>query len=204
MKVKRLAGMLVLHIFVLGLTLDSHGQVPVSSYLDDEYHYGFRYPTSWQLTELPEGPAHRLSRVLLRGPGGSLFTVNIVPLDKKTSQLEFQSHGDNAEIIKQLGQQTIEGIYRPISQNLRARELKIGETVNLSNAEAIQYSLSTLNQMAKGDPVVAAGIHVLPFGKDYRIDFTMIARLNRSAEEDNQLMTAVFNSFRFAQQHPKR
>lgn len=202
---KKLWSLGLLFLAVMLITpLSLHGQVPMSLYVDSDYHYGFRYPAAWQLIEKPEGEANRLARVLLRGPKESLFTVNILPMGKATSQLEFQSQPDTSATIKSLGQQTIAGIYQPISQNLRATQLKTAEAVDLSNDEAIQYSISTLNQMAKGDPVVAAGIHVLPFGKDYRIDFTMITRLDRAAEHDNQLMTAVFNSFKLLREPSKR
>jgi hypothetical protein len=49
--------------------------------------------------------------------------------------------------------------------------------------------------MKNGRPIIVAGIHAIPFAKNYRIDFIMTAFWDRAAEKPNETLKAVFNSF---------
>jgi tRNA(Ile)-lysidine synthase TilS/MesJ len=56
--------------------------------------------------------------------------------------------------------------------------------------------------MKTGNPVIVAGTHVYPFAKDYSVNFIMTA-FHRGKAPENQLLTAVFNSFRLLDSPPK-
>jgi hypothetical protein len=164
-------------------------------YRDTEYNYAFLYPADWELRKLPEGEANKEMRVALRGVNGSLFTVVIAKSKKTLSRAEFKSHPRRSEIVDDMMRQTIDQIYRAITKNIGAEGMKIGERRDLSNATGVKFYISTLNTRKTGKPIVVAGIHAFPFARNYSINFMLTAFLDRTSKKENELLTAVFNSF---------
>lgn len=164
-------------------------------YRDEEFGYLFLYPANWKLEPLPEGKANPGVRVRLQGPAGSSFVVIVERSSQPLSKLEFQADPKADKRVEAMMRQTLEQTYRAISKSLGAIEMKIGEKRNLSDDYAVKYYLATLNRMKTGSPVVVAGTHAHPFFKDYSVNFIMTA-FHRGNAAENQILTAVFNSFR--------
>jgi len=164
-------------------------------YRDQEFGYLFLYPADWKLELLPEGKANLGMRVRLLGPAGSSFVVIVERASQPLSKLEFQSDPKAEKRVEAMMRQTLEQTYRAISKSLGAIEMKVGERRNLSDDYAVKYYLATLNRMKTGSPVVVAGTHAHPFLKDYSVNFIMTA-FHRGNAAENQILTAVFNSFR--------
>jgi len=176
---------------------------PLSEYRDNEFGYRFLYPSDWKLESLPEGEANPGMRVRLRGPSGSSFVVIIEPTDQALTKLEFQADPKAAsKRVEKMMSQTLEQTYQTISKSLGALSMKTGERRDLSDDQAIKFYLATLHQMKAGNPVIVAGMHVFPFSKDYSVNFIMTAFHSGKAAE-NEVLTAVFNSFRMLDAPPK-
>jgi hypothetical protein len=167
----------------------------LSEYRDREYGYRFLYPSDWHLEELPEGEANPAIRARLQGPSASSFLVIIERNGQPLSKLEFQTDQNAEKKVEAMMHQTLEQTYEGISKSLGAVSMKIGETRNLSDEYGIKFYLATLHRMKTGNPVVVAGTHVYPFSKDYSVNFIMTA-FHRSDAPENEVLTAVFNSFR--------
>ena len=170
-------------------------QQGVKQYWDKDYGYEFDYPAGWALQEFPEGETNRDMRVLLQGPNGSSFMVVVEKLPKPFSPEEFEANPDKRATVEKLMRQTVTDVYAPVSQNLKSSEMKVGALTDLSTETGIKYYISTLHRMKSGRPIIVAGIHTIPFSKNYRIDFIMTAFWDKTAEKQNEMLKAVFNSF---------
>jgi len=177
-------------IWLSAAALPANPQQRIETYVDPEYGYSFRFPSDWQLRKLPEGAANQNVRVRLDGPGRSSFTVVVEP-----SREDFGG-ADRGRTVEALMQKTITQVYRPISANIGAEKMIVGEKFDLSNEAGIQFYISTLHERQNGQPIVVAGIHAYPSAKDYSINFLMTAFFDPAATERNKALTAVFNSFR--------
>lgn len=173
----------------------AQAQQGLKQYWDKDYGYEFTCPEGWALQEFPEGEANGDMRVLLQGPNGSSFMVVVEKLPKPFSQEEFEANPDKRETVEKLMQQTVADVYAPVSRNLKASEMKVGALTDLSTETSIKYYISTLHIVKSGRPIIVAGIHTIPFSKNYRIDFVMTAFWDKRAEKQNETLKAVFNSF---------
>lgn len=174
----------------------AHAQTGVKQYWDKDYGYEFAYPAGWAMQEFPEGETNRDMRVLLQGPNGSSFMVVVEKLDEPVTRQEFEANPDKHGFVEKLMQQTVADVYTPVSRNLKAVNMKVGALTDVTTDLAIKYYISTLHSMKSGRPIIVAGIHAIPFSKNYRIDFIMTAFWEKSAEKQNDTLKAVFNSFR--------
>jgi hypothetical protein len=161
---------------------------------DEAYAYRFLYPDEWKLEPFPEGEKNAGVRVRLRGPAGSSFVVIVEPTGKALSRSDFKANPKEDKRVEAMMRRTLEETYRAISKNLGALAMKTGQRLNLSDDHAVKFYLATLHPMKTGSPVVVAGTHVYPFSKGYSVNFMMTA-FHRGNDAENQLLTAVFNSF---------
>jgi len=173
----------------------AQGQEGVKEYWDKEYGYEFSYPAGWALEEFPEGQANRDMRVLLQGPNGSSFMVVVEKLPKPVTREEFDARPDKHGTVEKLIQQSIDDVYTTVSHNLKATQMKVGTSSDLSTEQGIKYYISTLNTMKSGPSIIVAGIHEIPFSQNYRIDFIMTSFWDKAAEKQNDALKTVFNSF---------
>jgi hypothetical protein len=167
----------------------------LKQYWDKDYGYEFDYPAGWVLQEFPEGEANRDMRVLLQGPNGSSFMVVVEKVPKPLNREEFEANPDKTATVQKLMQQTVADVYTVVSRNLKAVDMKVGAMTDLTTETGVKYYISTLHSMKTGRPIIVAGIHAIPFSKNYRIDFIMTAFWEKSAEKQNEALKAVFNSF---------
>ena len=173
----------------------ARAQHKVEEFFDTDYGYFFKYPAGWAIRKLPEGPDNPDVRVMLQGPNGSSFMVVTEKLAKKTTREGVDSDPERKKIIDAMVAQTVEQTYKVISQNIQAKEMILGERRDLTNGLAIKFYLATRHSMAKGKPIIVAGIHTFPFDKDYSINFIMTAFFDPAAKQEQQTLTAIFNSF---------
>jgi hypothetical protein len=179
---------------VSGIPL-AQAQKGMKEYRDKDYNFTFRYPAGWKLRQLPEGEANREIRAVAQAPDGGSFMVVIQKLQEPTEKTAFESSRDRAAAVEKLARQTVDEIYLTISQNIQSTGMKIGEIRDISSQAALKYYVSTLHPMKAGNPIIVAGIHALPFGKAYRVDFMMTAPWNSAARKENEAMMMAFNSF---------
>jgi hypothetical protein len=122
--------------------------------------------------------------------------VVVEKVGQKTRREDFDAGEKRKAKIDALMSQAIDQIYKSISQNIKAKEMTIGDREDLSNETAIKFYISTLHSMPTGKPIIVAGIHALPFANDYAVNFVMTAFLDKTKKAENDLLTFVFNSFR--------
>jgi hypothetical protein len=173
----------------------SQAQPRMKEYRDNDYNFAFRYPADWKIRQLPEGAANRDIRVIAQAAHGGSFMVVVEKVQNPAERGDSEARGDRTEAIAKLARQTVGEIYQTISKNIQATGMKVGEIRDVSSDVAIKYYVSTLHEMKSGPPVIVAGIHALPYGKPYRVDFLMTAPWNRAAKKENEVMMMAFNSF---------
>jgi hypothetical protein len=184
-------------------TVAAQAQQKVEDFFDTSYGYFFKYPAGWAIQKLPEGESTQDIRVMLQGPSGSSFMVVVERLGKKMSQEEFEWNPERKKVVEDMMSQTLEQTYKVISQNIKASSMKVGERRDLSNAVGIKFYLTTLHDLPGAKPIVVAGIHAFPFGRDYSINFVMTAFWDPAAKQDQEMLTAIFNSFRLFGESPE-
>jgi hypothetical protein len=176
----------------------AHSQTNFREYFDREYGYGFKYPSQWKLQELPEGEANKDVRLMLHGPNASSFMVVVEKAKESLKKSDIEEASERARRVDDMMQQTIAQIYQRISSGIGAVNMKVGERRDLSNEFGIKFYIATLHTMKEGKPIIVAGIHSFPFDRDYSVNFTMTTFYDPAAAKDNEMLTAVFNSFRLS------
>jgi hypothetical protein len=176
----------------------AHGQTNAREYFDREYGYGFKYPSQWKLQELPEGEANKDVRLMLHGPNASSFMVVVEKTKESLKKWDVEDESERARRVDDMMQQTIAQIYQRISSGIGAVNMKVGERRDLSNEFGIKFYIATLHAMKESKPIIVAGIHSFPFDRNYSINFTMTTFYDPAATQENEMLTAVFNSFRLS------
>jgi hypothetical protein len=186
----------LLVVLVLVASHPARAQVKLQEYYDRDYGYMFQYPATWKLERLPEGDANKDIRLLLQGPEGSSFMVIVDKAKTILKKADFENGSERIQRVGAMMQQTVDQIYRSISEDIKAVNMKVGERRDLSNEFGVKFYIATLNEMKNGKPIIVAGIHAFPFNKDYSVNFTMTTFYDPAATQENQGLTEVFNSFR--------
>jgi hypothetical protein len=176
----------------------AYGQTNAREYFDRQYGYGFKHPSQWKLQELPEGEANKDVRLMLQGPNASSFMVVVEKATESLKKSDVEDASERARRVNDMMQQTITQIYQPISAGIGAVNMKVGERRDLSNEFGIKFYIATLHAMKEGKPIIVAGIHSFPFDRNYSINFTMTTFYDPAATQENEMLTAVFNSFRLS------
>ena len=177
-------------------------QSKIEEFYDKDYGYSFQYPAGWQLQNLPEGEANRDIRALLQGPNGSSFTAIVEKSGTKNAETDNPAAEEVKARVEALMSQTIEQVYKTIAENIKALAMTVGERRDLSNGVAIKFYISTLHKMPAGKPIIVAGIHSYPYSKDYAVSFIMSAFWEGTPAKEQEVLTAVFNSFRLLGERP--
>lgn len=194
---------LLLLLIFLSCGVAPAAQTQYREYTDPDFGYLFQFPSGWEIQELPEGTRGKDIRVVIQSPERSSFMVVVEKLRGTMTPEQFDADADRDKLVQKLIEETVEQIYRRISKDIRAVEMKVGDRMNLSNEVGIKFYISTLHTMEKGKPIVVAGIHVMPFGKSHMINFIMTALWDREAESDVETLKFVFNSFRLLGERPR-
>ena len=171
-------------------------QPKIEEFYDKDYGYSFQYPAGWPLRNLPEGETNRDIRASLQGPDGSSFMAIVEKNGTKNAEKPDAAADERKARVEALMSQTIEQVYKVVAGNIKAVAMTVGERRDISNGVAIKFYISTLNQMPDGRPIIVAGIHAFPFGKDYAVSFIMSAFQQSTPTKEQETLIAVFNSFR--------
>lgn len=177
-------------------------QPKIEEFYDKEYGYSFQYPTGWLLQSLPEGEASRDIRATLQGPNGSSFMAIVEKNGAKNAGKDDAAAEERKARVEALMSQTIEQVYKTVAANIKAVAMTVGERRDISNGVAIKFYISTLHQMPNGKPIIVAGIHSYPFGKDYAVSFIMTAFSEGTKAKEKETLVEVFNSFRLLGERP--
>jgi hypothetical protein len=192
----------LLLMFVLG-GVALAAQTTYREYTDPDFGYLFQFPSGWEIQELPEGTQGKDIRVVIQSPDRSSFMVVVEKHRGIMTREQFDAETDPNKLVQKLIEETVEQVYRRISKDIRAVEMKVGDRMNLSNEVGIKFYISTLHGMEKGKPIIVAGVHFMPFGKSHMINFIMTALWDREAQSDVETLKFVFNSFRLLGERPR-
>lgn len=179
-----------------GRAVVANAQPAMTEFYDRDYGYIFQHPPGWEVRELPEGQGEKAIRVVLQSPNGGSFVVVVEKLPKPVTRDEFGANPDRVALVDRMMDQTIAQIYTSISRDIKADKMKVGDRRDLSNDTGVKFYISTLHSMEKGNAIIVAGIHVIPFSGPHMINFVMTTLWDPAAEKNNETLMAVFNSFR--------
>jgi hypothetical protein len=177
-------------------------QPKLEEFYDKDFGYSFQYPAGWRLQNLPEGEANRDIRAMLQGPSGSSFMAIMEKNGAKNAGKDDVAAEERKGRVEALMSRTIEQVYKTVAANIKAVAMTVGERRDISNGVAIKFYISTLHQMPDGKPIIVAGIHSYPFGKDYAVSFIMTAFSEGTTDKEQETLIGVFNSFRLLGERP--
>ena len=126
-------------------------------------------------------------------------------VEKRDTKIADTSNAAAAERkarVEALISETIDQVYKTVAANIKAVATTVTERRDISNGVAIKFYISTLDQMPDGKPIIVAGIHSFPFGKDYAVSFIMSAYGQGTPAKEQETLIAVFNSFRLLGEPP--
>ena len=170
-------------------------------YTDTEYSYGFQYPSDWKLQKpSSQGQAGEV-RVLVQSPRWGTYMLTTVGRigNKPLSKEKVEANPNRDAAVNAMIESTVEEIYKKTSQQIGASSMTVHEKRAVPSAEGLAFYIATehvVNTANKTLSMGVAGLHVIPFGKDYLINFVMIAPLDPNATAENELLKRIFNSFR--------
>jgi hypothetical protein len=176
-------------------------QPKLEEFYDKDFGYSFQYPAGWRLQNLPEGEANRDIRAMLQGPSGSSFMAIMEKNGAKNAGKDDAAEARTVR-VEALMSRTIEQVYKTVAANIKAVAMTVGERRDISNGVAVKFYISTLHQMPNGKPIIVAGIHSYPFGKNYTVSFIMTAFSEGTMAKEKETMIEVFNSFRLLGERP--
>ena len=104
--------------------------------------------------------------------------------------------------VEALMSQTIEQVYKTVAVNIKAVAMIEDARRDISNGVAINFYIATRDLMPDGKPIIVAGIHAYPLGKDYSVSFIMSAFQQSTPTKEQETLIAVFNSFRLLGEPP--
>ena len=139
---------------------------------------------------------------MLQGPNGSSFMAIVETSGAKNAGKDDSAGEERKARVEALMSQAIEQVYKTVAANIKAVAMTVGERRDISNGVAIKFYISTLHQMPAGKPIIVAGIHSYPFGKDYAVSFIMTAFSESTTGKDQETLIGVFNSFRLLGEPP--
>jgi len=176
-------------------------QPRLEEFYDKDFGYSFQYPAGWRLQNLPEGEANRDIRAMLQGPSGSSFMA-IMEKNGAKNCWKDDAAEERKTLVQALMSRTIEQVYNTVAANIKAVTMTVGERRDISNGVAIKFYISTRHQMPDGKPIIVAGIHSYPCGKDYAVSFIMTAFSEATTGKEQETLIGVFNSFRLLGERP--
>ncbi len=178
------------------------GKDKIIEYVDNEYNYAFQFPSDWEMVKVPTGNEFGEVRVMVKSPGGGYVMVVIGNTGKNVTKEAFNNNPNRNAIVEQLIELTIEQVYKKTSRDVNATRMVVTERNFIPSEVGIKFYISTTHFLARGIPVLVAGIHVVPFGREYIVGFIMFSIVDRSTKEGNETLTRVFNSFHIIGEQP--
>jgi len=94
-------------------------------------------------------------------------------------------------------------VYKKASRSIGAESIIVTERRALPSEVGLKFYIAAGNVVAGKAFIGTAGIHIIPFGKDYMVTFLMTTAVDPKATEENETITNVFNSFHLAGERPR-
>lgn len=178
----------------------------ISEYTDKEYGYAFQFPSAWEMVRTPpKGEAGEV-RVFMKGPKSMTLMVIVGKLETSVSKQAFAKNPYSEALVDDMINFTIETVYKKTSRDIGASRMVVGEQRAVRSDVGIKFFVSTAHfiKTKSGElPVVASGIHYIPFEKNHMIIFLMTSPVNPNANEEKETFTAIFNSFHLVGETPQ-
>jgi hypothetical protein len=175
-------------------------------YTDHVYDFAFQFPSDWKLQKTPALGEIGELRVLVLSPrkGRSVMAV-VTSFGKSFTKEQFERTPDRESIVKRWIEATVEQIHKKTSRDIGASRMIVSEKRALPSDVGIKFYISTAHFLDKAVMSVSS-IHVMPFGKDYMVNFVMISPVDPKAtaenETEDETMKKVFNSFHVVGERP--
>jgi hypothetical protein len=180
---------------------DQHRAVTIAEYTANKYSYVFQFPSDWKVQKPPGGEAGGI-RVLVQGPSKGSYVMALVgTIDKVITKQQYDKSPNRDATVNALIEWTVENSYKKTSRDIGATSMLVTEKRALTSEVGIKFYIATANTVGR-TVVAVAGIHVVPFGKDYVVAFLMIHPLDPKATAENEMMDRVFNSFHIVGERP--
>ena len=194
-------------LLIVALTLGAvsclYAEPKIMEYTDNEYKYTFQFPADWKMQKVPPTNEMGEVRVLLQSPHHkSSVMVLVGHIEKGVNKTKFNNSPKRNEIVERLIDLTIEKVYKKTSKDMKATRMVVTER-KIDNSEiGIKFYISTLHYVEKEIPMVVAGMHAFPFGKNYIIGFIMTNILDPKDDKEKKTFTSIFNSFHLVGEKP--
>ena len=155
-------------------------------YTDNVYNYAFLFPPNWKMKKPLETQFGEM-RVLLEGTPGTNAFVIVLPTEGRTiTKAQWDKNPSRDAIVEAFMNITVDHVYKKPSTDIKATRMVVSEKKILPSEYGIKFYISTLQLIGPKElPMVLAGIHVIPFGKDHLINFVMITPLDSKAKQEN-------------------
>lgn len=190
------------YLLVFGGTAYVWGKDEVIEYVDNEYNYAFQFPSNWKMEKVPMRNELGEVRVMIKNPSGGYVMAVIGNVGESVTKEAFNNNPNQNAIVEQIIEHTIDHVYKKTSRDINATRMVVAERSFIPSEVGIEFYISTAHFLTKGLPILVAGIHVIPFGRDYIVAFIMASKLDSSAKEENEMLTRVFNSFHIIGEQP--
>lgn len=170
----------------------------VAEYTDNEYGYAFQFPSDWKILKTPTKDVADVVRVVIRSPKASTLTVTVGKLGSSLSKWKLINDPDSKSLTNKIIDNTIDSVYEKFSRDSGATRMVIGEKSAFTSEMGLTIFISAVHIVKKAQvevPVATFGMHCIPFEKDYMIVFIIINPVSLKAEEENENIKRVLNSF---------
>lgn len=177
---------------------------PPRAYVDSKYEFAFQYPADWKAQKVPPPDESGEVRVFLKHPSKPIFLVaSVGGLGYRLTRKQYLEHKDRAKLENSLLEWTIARLYQKTSTGLGATRMDVAERQFSHSDLGLFFYISTGNLIDEST-VAIAGQHVIPFGKGYVVNFLLVSPVESTDEQENEILTNVFNSFHMTAQAQAR
>lgn len=123
-------------------------------------------------------------------------------IGRSITKEQFENSPNRDTMLTRMIEFTVDQVYKKASRDIGASSMIVSEKRPLASDVGIKFYIATGSVVENG-MVGVAGIHVIPFEKDYMVTFLMIHPVNPKATAENETMTQVFNSFHLIGEPPR-
>jgi hypothetical protein len=175
----------------------------ITEYTDNQYNFAFQFPADWKLLKPPAPGEAGETRVFVQSSWKSSYVSVVVgQLGRSITKEQFENNPNRDVFVSTLIEVTVDQVYKKMSRDVGASSIIVREKRALASDEGVKFNISTGNVVGKG-MVIVAGIHLIPFGKDYAVNFLMVHPVNPKWIAENETMERVFTSFHLVGKRPR-
>jgi len=175
----------------------------IREYVDNEYGFAFQFPMNWKMQNAPTGNEIGEVRVLIQGPKGRGVMATVGNVGRSLTREQFEGSAVRDKMVDKMIDLTVEQVYKRASQQIKATRMIVSEKRQLRSNVGFGFYISTA-QFTEKVPMLVAGQHIVPFGKNYMVSFLMFAPIDKTATADNTEMDRVFQSFHLLGETPRQ